>query len=133
MIALINANALHIPLEDNSVHVCVTSPPYYALRIIPVQPPGKAGMRGVTTQKKKLVGVHHLNGNKRKEPEKNYCTVIFAASVAQPATMGSSVSRSAPTAWDGQRGSHAESATSARWWRCLGRSRECLGRMGLAG
>ena len=31
-IDLVNANALHIPLEDNSVHVCVTSPPYYALR-----------------------------------------------------------------------------------------------------
>ena len=29
---LINANALHIPLPDKSVHCCVTSPPYYGLR-----------------------------------------------------------------------------------------------------
>ena len=32
MIELINANALHIPLADESVHAVVTSPPYYALR-----------------------------------------------------------------------------------------------------
>jgi hypothetical protein len=32
MIALVNANALRIPLKDESVHACVTSPPYYALR-----------------------------------------------------------------------------------------------------
>jgi len=29
---LVNANALHIPLADESVHAVVTSPPYYALR-----------------------------------------------------------------------------------------------------
>ncbi len=29
---LINANALHIPLADGSVHTIVTSPPYYGLR-----------------------------------------------------------------------------------------------------
>jgi DNA modification methylase len=32
MINLINANALSIPLADESVHAAVTSPPYYALR-----------------------------------------------------------------------------------------------------
>jgi DNA modification methylase len=32
MIELINANALSIPLADESVHAVVTSPPYYALR-----------------------------------------------------------------------------------------------------
>lgn len=31
-IELINADALHIPLADNSVHCVVTSPPYYGLR-----------------------------------------------------------------------------------------------------
>jgi DNA modification methylase len=29
---LINANSLHIPLADNSVQLCVTSPPYYLQR-----------------------------------------------------------------------------------------------------
>ena len=29
---LINCNALHIPLADGSVNMCVTSPPYYGLR-----------------------------------------------------------------------------------------------------
>lgn len=29
---LINANALHIPLKDKSVQMCVTSPPYWGLR-----------------------------------------------------------------------------------------------------
>ena len=29
---MINADARHIPLVDNSVHCCVTSPPYYKLR-----------------------------------------------------------------------------------------------------
>lgn len=29
---IINANALHIPLKDNTVQCCVTSPPYYGLR-----------------------------------------------------------------------------------------------------
>ena len=29
---LINANALSIPLADKSVHLVVTSPPYYGLR-----------------------------------------------------------------------------------------------------
>jgi len=29
---IINANALHIPLPDKSVQMCVTSPPYYGLR-----------------------------------------------------------------------------------------------------
>ena len=29
---LINANALHIPLANKSVHTIVTSPPYYGLR-----------------------------------------------------------------------------------------------------
>ena len=29
---LINGNALHIPLADKSVNMCVTSPPYYGLR-----------------------------------------------------------------------------------------------------
>jgi DNA modification methylase len=29
---LLNANALHIPLADKSVNMCVTSPPYYGLR-----------------------------------------------------------------------------------------------------
>ena len=29
---IINANSLHIPLADNSVNCCVTSPPYYGLR-----------------------------------------------------------------------------------------------------
>ena len=29
---IINGDARHIPLADNSVHCCVTSPPYYALR-----------------------------------------------------------------------------------------------------
>jgi len=32
MIELINSNALRIPLEDESVQMCVTSPPYYGLR-----------------------------------------------------------------------------------------------------
>jgi DNA modification methylase len=32
MIQLINANSLHIPLADKSVHCVVTSPPYYGLR-----------------------------------------------------------------------------------------------------
>lgn len=31
-IALLNANALHIPLADESVQMCMTSPPYWALR-----------------------------------------------------------------------------------------------------
>ena len=29
---LLNANSLHIPLADRSVHCCVTSPPYWGLR-----------------------------------------------------------------------------------------------------
>ena len=29
---IVNANSLHIPLRDKSVHCCVTSPPYYGLR-----------------------------------------------------------------------------------------------------
>lgn len=29
---LLRANALHVPLADNSVHCCVTSPPYFQLR-----------------------------------------------------------------------------------------------------
>jgi DNA modification methylase len=29
---IINANSIKIPLEDESVHMCVTSPPYYGLR-----------------------------------------------------------------------------------------------------
>lgn len=29
---IVNANALHIPLADNSVHCVITSPPYYGLR-----------------------------------------------------------------------------------------------------
>ena len=29
---LVNGNALSIPLEDESVHCCITSPPYYGLR-----------------------------------------------------------------------------------------------------
>jgi DNA modification methylase len=29
---LLNANALHIPLASGSVHMCVTSPPYWSLR-----------------------------------------------------------------------------------------------------
>lgn len=29
---LVNANALHIPLPDQSVHCCITSPPYWGLR-----------------------------------------------------------------------------------------------------
>lgn len=32
MIALLNANALHIPLADESVQTVITSPPYYGLR-----------------------------------------------------------------------------------------------------
>jgi DNA modification methylase len=32
MTHLLNANALHIPLADKSVHCCVTSPPYWSLR-----------------------------------------------------------------------------------------------------
>src|SRR3990167_246779 len=32
MTNLINANALHIPLADESVHCVVTSPPYWGLR-----------------------------------------------------------------------------------------------------
>lgn len=32
VIALVNANSLHIPLRDESIHTVVTSPPYYALR-----------------------------------------------------------------------------------------------------
>jgi DNA modification methylase len=32
MALLLNANALHIPIADNSVQMCVTSPPYWALR-----------------------------------------------------------------------------------------------------
>jgi len=32
MIELLNGNALHIPLKDNSVHCIVTSPPYWGLR-----------------------------------------------------------------------------------------------------
>jgi DNA modification methylase len=32
MIQLVNANSLHIPLADQSVHCVVTSPPYYGLR-----------------------------------------------------------------------------------------------------
>jgi tRNA G10 N-methylase Trm11 len=31
MIELVNANALHIPLADESVHAVVTSPPYYGI------------------------------------------------------------------------------------------------------
>lgn len=31
-VLLLNANALHIPLADESVNCCVTSPPYYGLR-----------------------------------------------------------------------------------------------------
>lgn len=29
---IVNANALHIPLADESVHCCITSPPYWGLR-----------------------------------------------------------------------------------------------------
>ena len=29
---ILNGNALHLPLADNSVQCCVTSPPYYGLR-----------------------------------------------------------------------------------------------------
>jgi len=32
MTDLVNANALHIPLKDKSVQMCVTSPPYWGLR-----------------------------------------------------------------------------------------------------
>ncbi len=32
LIHLLNGNALHIPLADKSVHMCVTSPPYWGLR-----------------------------------------------------------------------------------------------------
>src|SRR3990172_5651137 len=32
-ILLLNADASCIPLADESVHVCVTSPPYYGLRL----------------------------------------------------------------------------------------------------
>ena len=32
MTYIVNANALHIPLADKSVHCCVTSPPYWGLR-----------------------------------------------------------------------------------------------------
>ena len=32
MIAFIQADALHLPLADKSVHCCVTSPPYFGLR-----------------------------------------------------------------------------------------------------
>lgn len=32
MINMIQGNALHLPLADNSVQVCVTSPPYWGLR-----------------------------------------------------------------------------------------------------
>src|SRR3990172_997718 len=32
MISLLNANALNIPLANESVDMCVTSPPYYGLR-----------------------------------------------------------------------------------------------------
>jgi hypothetical protein len=35
---LVNANGLHIPMEDESVHVTITSPPYYGLRHYPVEP-----------------------------------------------------------------------------------------------
>jgi len=31
-VLLLQGNALHIPLQDGSVHCCVTSPPYYGLR-----------------------------------------------------------------------------------------------------
>lgn len=36
-IILINSSALHIPLADNSVQTCVTSPPYWGLRDYGVQ------------------------------------------------------------------------------------------------
>lgn len=39
---LINANSLHIPLTDQSVHCVVTSPPYYGLRDYGV--PGQLGL-----------------------------------------------------------------------------------------
>lgn len=32
MIALVNANSIHIPLRDKSVQCVITSPPYYGLR-----------------------------------------------------------------------------------------------------
>jgi DNA modification methylase len=32
MVLLLNANALHIPIADNSIQMCVTSPPYWNLR-----------------------------------------------------------------------------------------------------
>lgn len=41
MIQLVNANALHIPLKENSVNCCVTSPPYWGLRDYNV--PGQLG------------------------------------------------------------------------------------------
>ena len=44
MISLINANALTIPLANESVHMCVTSPPYWGLRDYSV-----AGQLGLET------------------------------------------------------------------------------------
>ena len=32
MVLTIQANAAHLPLADESVHCCVTSPPYFGLR-----------------------------------------------------------------------------------------------------
>lgn len=32
MLHILNANALHLPLADNTVQACITSPPYWGLR-----------------------------------------------------------------------------------------------------
>jgi len=42
---LLNGNALHIPLSDNSVHMVATSPPYWALRDYGV--PGQIGLESL--------------------------------------------------------------------------------------
>ncbi len=53
MIHLLNGNALHIPLTDKSVHMCVTSPPYWGLRDygLATWEGGDAGCDHVTTKK----------------------------------------------------------------------------------
>jgi DNA modification methylase len=48
MIELINSNALRIPLEDESISMCVTSPPYYGLRsYLPDDSPNKKDELGL--------------------------------------------------------------------------------------
>lgn len=45
---ILNANSMHIPLKDKSVHVCVTSPPYYNLRDYQVD--GQIGLESTLAQ-----------------------------------------------------------------------------------